>query len=363
MKTYLVGGAVRDGLLGITPKERDWLVVGGTADEMLALGFRRADAEFPVFIHPETGEEYALARTETKSGSGYKGFEVNAGPDVTLEQDLVRRDFTVNAMVQDERGGLIDPFAGQRDLAHRELRHISPAFVEDPLRVLRAARFAARLDFSLADETMELLGQMVSSGELETIKRERLWRELLDAISGRAPWRFFEVLHGCGALQALNLSLPDMDHALTDLRRATALTEASVVRIAAVFYQSVVTGGVASLEAALRLPADYTRLLDALVIHAADIQAAAVADADATLRLITGLRAEQQPDRFAEFLQAASAVWPGPMEHAGPNLKRALEAIGPVSAAALQQQGLSGKGLGAELQRLRLEAIHASLGG
>ncbi len=362
MKIYLVGGAVRDTLLGITPKERDWLVVGGSADEMLAMGFRRADAEFPVFLHPDTGEEYALARTEIKSGSGYKGFEVDAGPHITLEQDLVRRDFTINAMVQDEDGNLIDAFGGRNDLAHRRLRHISPAFVEDPLRVLRAARFAARLDFSVATETMALLKQMASSGELATIKRERLGQELLDAIGGKAPWAFFEVLQECGALQALNLHIPDLPQTLTCLRRAVARTDSSVVRVAVVLYPTAVGAGVASLEEAIRLPADYTRLLELLISHAAEMEPVAHADADSILSLITELRAEQQPGRFAEFIQAATALWPDLMERAGPNLVRALDAIGSVSAADLKQKGLGGKELGAELQRLRLAEIRAELG-
>lgn len=362
VKRYLVGGAVRDGMLGITPKERDWLVVGASEEEMLAQGFRRADAEFPVFLHPDTGEEYALARTETKSGSGYKGFEVDAGPNITLVQDLVRRDFTINAMVRDEDGNLIDMYGGRNDLAHRRLQHLSPAFVEDPLRVLRAARFAARLDFVVAPETMGLLKNMVSSGELATIKGERLWRELVDAITGKAPWLFFEVLQECGALPALNLPLTDVTHSITCLMRAEIATKSPVVRVAAVFYHSVaVMGGAKALDDALRMPADYAKLLDALVSHGSDIEAAAGADAEVILRLITDLRAQQQPDRFEEFLQAASAIWPEPMKHAIPNITRALEAVSSVSGAELQQQGLSGKAVGAELNRLRLEAVRKSL--
>lgn len=362
MKTYLVGGAVRDGLLGITPKERDWLVVGASEEEILACGFKRADAEFPVFLHPDTGEEYALARTETKSGSGYKGFEVDAGQNITLVQDLVRRDFTINAMARDEEGNLIDMYGGRNDLAHRRLRHISPAFIEDPLRVLRAARFAAKLEFRVAAETMDLLRQMVSSGELVTIKSERLWRELVDAITGKAPWLFFEVLHECGALQALNLPLSDITHSFTCLMRAEIATKSPVVRIAAVFYHSVAAmDGAKAMYDALRLPADYAKLLDSLVSHTSDIEAAAEADAGAILRLITDLRAQQQPDRFEEFLQAASAIWPEYTKRSIPNITQALEAISFVSGAELQKQGLSGKALGTELNRLRLEAVLNSL--
>ncbi len=358
MKSYLVGGAVRDGLLGIPPKERDWLVVGGSAEEMLSQGFRRADAEFPVFLHPETGEEYALARTESKNGRGYKGFEVYAGPDVTLEQDLLRRDFTINAMARGEDDSLIDPLNGQKDLAAKIIRHISAAFVEDPLRVLRAARFAARLDFTVAAETMELLKQMVSSGELATIKPERLWQELLDAINGKAPWRFLMVLQECGALQALNLPFNDITLAVASLNKAVALTDDPVVRVAAVLYQS---GGAKALEEALRLPNEYAWMLGALVAHAADIESAFAGDAQAIVGLISELRAEQQPDRWEQFLQAASAIWPELMVRVVPNLTKAVEALGSVSTAALQQQGLSGKELGDELKHLRLEAVRSSL--
>ncbi len=362
MKTYLVGGAVRDGLLGIKPKERDWLVLGGSDEEMLAQGFQRADAEFPVFLHPDTGEEYALARTEIKSGSGYRGFEVDTDPKINLEQDLARRDFTINAMARDEEGNLVDMFGGRNDLAHRRIRHISPAFADDPLRVLRAARFAARLDFTLATETKDLLKQMVSSGELTTIKRERLWQEMLDAITGKAPWQFFEVLQECGALRELGLCIPDLGHSITCLMRAEAITKNPVVRIAAVLYQSAVAmGGSKGLQDVLSLPADYTALLDALVSHAGAMELAADADAEVILNLITGLRADQQPDRFEEFLQAGSAIWPDTMKRAIPNITRASKATGGVSATKLRQQGLDGKELGDELRRLRLEAVRSSL--
>ena len=358
MKSYLVGGAVRDGLLGIIPKERDWLVVGASEEEMLAQGFGRADAEFPVFLHPDSGEEYALARVETKNGSGYKGFKVDASPDVTLEQDLQRRDFTINAMARDEDDNLIDPLNGQQDLDDKLIRHISPAFTEDPLRVLRAARFAARLDFSIAAETMVLLKQMASSGELSTIKPERTWQELLDAVTGKAPWRFFMVLQECGALRELNFPFTDVALAVASLNMAVTLTESPLVRVVAVLYQA---GGAKALEKALRLPNEYIWMLDTIVAHAADIESVSEGDARAALRLITELRAEQQPERWEQFLLASSAIWPELMLRAVPNLSKAIQAIGSVSAVDLQQQGLSGKELGEELKRLRLEAVRSSL--
>jgi tRNA nucleotidyltransferase (CCA-adding enzyme) len=358
VKIYLVGGAVRDGLLGITPKERDWLVVGGSEEEMLAKGFKRADAEFPVFLHPDSGEEYALARIESKTGRGYKGFAVDADPEVTLEQDLQRRDFTINAMARDENGALIDPLNGQKHLGEKRIRHISPAFIEDPLRVLRAARFAARLDFVVDAETMGLLQQMASCGELATIKPERLWQELLDAMTGQAPWRFWQVLQECGALTALDISIPDLTRSVAALKKATALSESPLVRVAAVLHQA---GGAKVFEHSLRLPKEYAWMLDALVAHAANIESASAAGANTILELITELKAEQQPERWGQFLLAASAIWPELMEQAAPNLDRAMRAIASLSAVELQQQGLSGKELGIELQRLRLEAVRSSL--
>ena len=207
MKTYLVGGAVRDDLLGLPPGDRDWVVVGATQTEMEALGFKAVGRDFPVFLHPRTGQEYALARTERKAGRGYRGFVVDADPSVTLEQDLQRRDFTINAIARDEASGtLIDPYGGARDLQARVLRHVGPAFVEDPLRVLRAARFMARLaplGFSLADETLALMRQIANSGELDALVPERVWQELRKALCAPRPSAFVRTLLAAGALSAV----------------------------------------------------------------------------------------------------------------------------------------------------------------
>ncbi|MGB1885213.1 MAG: multifunctional CCA addition/repair protein [Gammaproteobacteria bacterium] len=208
MKIYEVGGAVRDDLLGRTVADRDWVVVGSSEAELKALGYRRVGADFPVFLHPQTKEEYALARTERKSGHGYKGFVTDSSESVSLEDDLARRDFTVNAMARAADGTIFDPFGGQDDLAARVLRHVGPAFVEDPLRLLRAARFSARLDFSIAPETMDLMQQITASGELETIAPERVWQELRAALNTDNPRCFIEVLRECGALAAL---MPEID--------------------------------------------------------------------------------------------------------------------------------------------------------
>ena len=216
MNTYLVGGAVRDALLGLAPGDRDYVVVGSTPEAMLAAGFKPVGRDFPVFLHPATGEEYALARTERKSGRGYRGFVVDADPSVTLEDDLLRRDFTINAIArsvdEDGRAGpLVDPYGGARDLQARVLRHVGPAFVEDPLRVLRAARFMARLaplGFSVAPETRALMRAMAESGELADLVPERVWQELRRALASAMPSAFLRTLRDCGALAAV---LPEVD--------------------------------------------------------------------------------------------------------------------------------------------------------
>ena len=211
MKTYLVGGAVRDRLLGLAPGDRDYVVVGGTPETMLARGFKPVGRDFPVFLHPVTGEEYALARTERKSGRGYRGFVVDADPSVTLEEDLSRRDFTVNAIAQDEDGALLDPLGGTIDLEARVLRHAGAAFAEDPLRVLRAARFMARfapLGFSVAPETLALMRAMTDDGELAELVPERVWQELCRALQSPQPSAFLSTLRACGALAQV---LPEID--------------------------------------------------------------------------------------------------------------------------------------------------------
>ncbi|MGL5697276.1 MAG: multifunctional CCA addition/repair protein, partial [Plesiomonas shigelloides] len=212
MQTYLVGGAVRDQLLGLNVTERDWVVVGATPEQLLAQGYQQVGRDFPVFLHPRTHEEYALARTERKQGQGYTGFVCHAAPDVTLEQDLLRRDLTINAIAQAEDGSLTDPYGGQQDLRDRWLRHVSPAFSEDPLRVLRVARFAARfahLGFRVAPETLALMQQISTSGELTHLTAERVWKETEKALNSAAPDVYFAVLRACGALTVL---FPELDN-------------------------------------------------------------------------------------------------------------------------------------------------------
>ncbi|MDH3354798.1 MAG: multifunctional CCA addition/repair protein, partial [Chromatiales bacterium] len=255
MKIYLVGGAVRDKLLGVEPKDRDWVVVGATPDEMIAQGFTPVGSDFPVFLHPETKEEYALARTERKSGHGYHGFEFHADPSVTLEEDLIRRDLTINAMAEDDAGHIFDPFNGQADLENGRLRHVSDAFSEDPVRILRIARYAARFNrwgFHIAHDTHKLMKQMVDNGEIDHLVPERVWQETARALGEDAPQRFFDVLHKCGALKVIFPEIealfgvpqpkhhhPEEDtgvHVMMVVEQAARLTDDLKVRFAALVH-------------------------------------------------------------------------------------------------------------------------------
>ena len=255
MKTYLVGGAVRDSLLNYPVIEKDWVVIGETPESMIRQGFRPVGKDFPVFLHPKTHDEYALARTERKTAPGYKGFAVHASPEVTLEQDLIRRDLTINALAMDEQGNIIDPYNGKQDLDNRIFRHISPAFSEDPVRVLRIARFTARyshLGFTIADETLQLMKQMVSNGETEYLVAERVWAELNKALSEKTPSAFFYTLKSCNALQSVFPEIdnlfgvpqpekhhPEIDtgiHSLLSLDQASLLSNKTEVRLAALLH-------------------------------------------------------------------------------------------------------------------------------
>ena len=255
MKTYLVGGAVRDELLGYPFSERDWVVVGATVDDMLSAGYQQVGKDFPVFLHPASKEEYALARTERKTAAGYRGFAVHASPDVTLEQDLIRRDLTINAIAKDESGQYVDPYGGIDDIHDKILRHVSAAFCEDPVRILRVARFLARyahLGFSVADETMTLMKTMVASGEVDALIPERVWQEMYKALTERSPAALITTLRACGALERIMPELdclwgvpqpeqhhPEIDtgaHTLLVLEQSCKLSEDPQVRFAALVH-------------------------------------------------------------------------------------------------------------------------------
>ncbi len=255
MQTFLVGGAVRDSLLNYPVIEKDWVVIGETPESMVAQGFRPVGKDFPVFLHPDTHDEYALARTERKTAPGYKGFTVHASPEVTLEEDLIRRDLTINAIAMDQQGNIIDPFNGKEDLEKRLFRHVSPAFSEDPVRILRIARFAARyahLGFSIADETLQLMKKMVNEGETDHLVAERVWAELFKVLSERSPSAFFNTLKDCNALKSIFPELdqlfgipqpekhhPEIDtgiHSLLCLEQASKLSKKPEVRLAALLH-------------------------------------------------------------------------------------------------------------------------------
>jgi tRNA nucleotidyltransferase (CCA-adding enzyme) len=320
VQIYRVGGSVRDELLGREVADRDYVVVGATPGIMLASGFRPVGRDFPVFLHPETQEEYALARTERKEGSGHRGFAFFASPEVTLEQDLSRRDLTINAMARDDAGRLIDPYGGERDLRDGVLRHVSPAFAEDPLRVLRVARFAARLGFAIAPETMRLMRAIVGSGELATLSAERVWQEVAKGLGEPRPSRMVDALQASGALDAL---LPELGaratgalgaHLRRALDHAAARGFALPVRYA-VLLQSLgadasgaaLARGVRAAEAVserLRAPAECRDLARLAVRHRADVHRAQSLRPAEWLALFAAADAFRRPERLAALIDA-----------------------------------------------------------
>jgi tRNA nucleotidyltransferase (CCA-adding enzyme) len=341
MKIYTVGGAVRDELLGLAVKDRDYVVVGATPEEMERRGFRPVGKDFPVFLHPETNEEYALARTERKTARGYRGFQVYAAPEVTLEEDLARRDLTINAIARDAEGRLIDPFGGAADLKAGILRHVSPAFVEDPVRVLRVARFAARFPaFRIADETLALMRSIVANGEVDALVPERVWQEFAKGLMEDAPQRMFAVLADAGALVRV---LPEWQ-ALDETRALAALAIAAERRLAlpersAALFAGTDVGTVEQACQRLRCPGDCRDLAVLAARHAASIEDAERLDAATLLTLLAGCDAFRRPDRFAALLEAVDcdAMAVGRERHyvAAQRIVHALKAAQGVDAAAV----------------------------
>ncbi len=400
MEIYQVGGAVRDQLLGLPVQDRDWVVVGATAEQMKAMGYRPVGKDFPVFLHPDTHEEYALARTERKTGPGYKGFHFHAAPDVTLAEDLRRRDLTINAMAMAADGRLIDPYGGAADLRQRLLHHVSPAFSEDPVRILRVARFAARfvdLGFQLADETLQLMRDMVSSGEVDALVPERVWAELQRALGEARPSQFFEVLRASGALARL---LPELDalfgvpqprehhpeidtgvHVLQVVDQAATLSPLAPVRFAALLHdlgkgttpreewprhhnhEQRGTELVRAVCGRLRVPNEYRDLALLVAAHHGVCHRALELRPATALDLLEKLDALRRPERFEQFLlacQADSTGRPGYEQRAYPQadlLRRALATANHVDSASLAAQGLQGLELGAALRQARLTAL------
>jgi len=368
MQIYLVGGAVRDQLLGLSVIDHDWVVVGGTPEELVDQGFRQIDPEFPVFSHPETGEEYALARRETKISAGFRGFEVDTSSSVTLQEDLRRRDLTINAIARGQDGSLIDPYGGQDDLREGFLRHVSPAFSEDPVRLIRVARFAARFGefgFRLAHDTHRLMKQMVIDGAMSELKAERSWQEMYKAMAYSQPWRFVEVLNACGALaewlpklaQQMQLSgehrsSPDCP-AVAALKRVTEQAGGAETRLATLMVQS--GESLKQLRKSVALNKVAADLIEVCQRLWPAYQTLADANAERVLTFLSDCRAWQNPERFDRILQVLSA------QHVEseivPKLKRASVVSKSVNVTDLQALGLSGAALGEGLAKQRLCAI------
>lgn len=341
MKIYLVGGAVRDELLGLPVKERDYVVVGATPQEMVAQGYKPVGKDFPVFLHPQTHEEYALARTERKSGRGYKGFQVYAAPEVTLEEDLKRRDLTINAMAKGEDGVLVDPFGGRKDLQARILRHVSEAFAEDPVRILRVARFAARFGFQVHEQTMALMRRMVDSGEADFLVPERVWQEFARGLVEAHPELMFDVLERSGLSRKL---LPELQTIPAALSKASSLP----VRFA------VLTWGLSDVTAPcerLRVP---NEVRDLAVTAGQVRQKLKSSTPEGLLELLKRADAFRRPERFADLLEAARLAEPG-VDIA--RIERALKAAAAVDAGAIAAKAPTPVQIPQLIDEARLEAI------
>ncbi len=405
MKIYQVGGAVRDALLGLVVKDRDWVVVGATPEQMQAQGFKPVGKDFPVFLHPQSGEEYALARTERKTAPGYTGFAFHAAPDVSLEDDLIRRDLTINAMAQDADGHLIDPYGGQQDLQQRILRHVSPAFTEDPVRILRLARFYARfapLGFRIADETLQLMRDMVAAGEVDALVPERVWAETQRALAEDAADGFFETLRACGALAKLMPELdalwgvpqpeqhhPEIDtgvHTMMVLQQACRLSPEPRVRFAALLHDlgkgatpkeewprhiAHEARGLPLIQALcdrLRAPNDFRELALLAGKYHTHCHRAAELRASTLLETLHGLDAFRRPERFEEFLLACIADSRGRTGHEDRDypqadiFRQALAAALGIDAAAIAAQGLRGPEIANTLKQQRIAAIAHKIG-
>lgn len=358
MEIYLVGGAVRDALLGLPVTERDWVVVGATPEDMLKLGFQPVGKDFPVFLHPKTHEEYALARTERKTGKGYKGFVFYSAPDVGLVADLHRRDLTINAIAQTAEGELIDPYHGQPDLKNKILRHVSPAFQEDPVRILRIARFAARFeDFSVHPETMQLMKNMVANGEVNALVPERVWQEFSRALSGPAPMRFLEVLEECGAWAILFPEITLSQAALHGLENAVKKSTEPSIRFAALLH-AIDEQYVVSLCERYRVPREYADLAQLTVHWLARYRGIDAASSPKTLWLmLKSIDARRRPERFEYFLLVCNAVTDFMYEKTGRLLKTCVQEMQKINLEPLKDRNLKGKDFQEALEALQLSAI------
>ncbi len=400
MQVYLVGGAVRDALLGMPVKERDWVVVGGTREELERLKYREVGRDFPVFLHPDTQEEFALARRERKVAPGYRGFSVEFGPEVSLEEDLARRDLTINAMAQSSDGTIIDPYGGKRDLDARVLKHVSEAFIEDPVRVLRVARFAARfapLGFRVAPETLDLMRTMVRRNEVDALVAERVWQETEKALREAAPSTFFTVLRECGALERIYPEIdalfgvpqpkewhPEIDtglHTLMVLEQAARLSDDTRIRFAALVHDlgkgttppaewpshhGHEERGVALIEALaerLRIPGDHRDLALIVARYHAIVHRAFELRPKTILDFLERADAFRRPERFAQVLLACEADargragWEAKPYPQARYLAAAREAAASIKPTALDIATHSGAKIAEHIRRRRLQSI------
>lgn len=408
MKCFVVGGAVRDELLGRPVHDHDWVVVGATPQQMIDQGFLPVGKDFPVFLHPQTKEEYALARTERKTAPGYHGFAFHADPSVTLEDDLARRDLTINAMARDENGALVDPYGGQKDLAARVLRHVSPAFAEDPVRILRLARFAARYgDFSVAPETVNLMKQMVAAGEVDALVAERVWQEVSRGLMEKHPSKMFEVLRDCGALAKL---LPEVDrlwgvpqppqhhpevdtgvHLMMVLDMSAKLDAPLAVRFACLGHdlgkgttpEDILPRHLQHEDRSVdlvrevcerwKVPVDCRELAEVVAREHGNVHRSGTLNASAIMRLIERCDAIRRPARFSQMLLACECDARGRLGMEDdpypqrPRLQKALDLALSVDTRAIStaavEKGLSGPAIGQLIYQERVKAIAGWLAG
>ena len=400
MQTYLVGGAVRDALLNIPIKDKDWVVVGSTPAELINLGYSQVGADFPVFLHPKTKEEYALARTERKSGGGYQGFNCDFNPDITLEEDLLRRDLTINAMAQDESGNIYDPYNGQQDLQLKKLRHVSEAFAEDPLRILRVARFAARfahLGFTIAQDTLELMREITHSSELALLTAERVWQETERALGEPQPWVYFQVLRECGALAIIFPELdrlfgipqpekhhPEIDcgiHTLMVLEQASKLTKDISIRWASLLhdlgkgltredilpshYGHEQSGEklVIQVNKRLKAPTEFKDLSRLVCLYHTHIHRAFELKPETILKLFNHIDLWRKPERLQKILIACKADSRGRTGFENVEYNQ-VEYINDLATACLQitakqfvEKGILGKEIGEAMAKERVNVI------
>lgn len=356
MQIYLVGGAVRDQLLGMPIKERDWVVVGATPAEMIALGYRAVGKDFPVFLHPTTNEEYALARTERKVGKGYKGFTFHADPSVSLTEDLVRRDLTINAIAQDANGNLIDPYNGKLDIEQQTLRHVSPAFSEDPVRILRLARFAAKFpDFTIHTNTLRLMQQMVENGEVDALVPERVWQELHKALHSKNPCLFFKTLEEGNALGTLFPEISSTGDGMEALRQAIIAKKPPTVQLACLLHD-VGEKNVRKLVQRYRIPKQFSDIAILTSRYFSTYNTLTHAPA-ALLGFILNADAIRRPARFNLLLEALIICAKDSTRKNASLISNSIHAIKSINLDTLKAQNLAGKKFADGIKQLRLTAI------